>query len=333
MTPSSQALEQAFLDDIVTHPEDASLWLILADWLTERDDPRAELVRLTWQLQYEPAHADFSSRQERVQAVLAGGMVPVRPRCALGDFEFAWIPPGSFHMGSLAKEPGHQKNERRHRVTLTTGFWMAVHPVTQAQWQAILGTNPSNFSRTGRRSDRIEDVADAELENYPVDSISWNMAQEFCTRASQLWKRHINLPTEAQWEYACRAGTTSPFHFGWILDGTQANCNGDHPQGTRSPGPNLLRPTPVGLPDYPPNAWGLYEMHGNMWEWCRDAYDASFGKLPAKDPIREKQHAVSCVLRGGSWFSEAYKCRAAYRHHVGPGTGAAALGLRVCCLD
>jgi uncharacterized protein (TIGR02996 family) len=331
MVPRPQALEQAFLDDIVAHPEDASLWLILADWLTERDDPRAELVRLTWQLQYEPAHADFPARQQRVQALLAGGMVPVRPRCILGDFEFAWIPPGSFLMGNLDFDR-QGLDEAPHWITLSAGFWMGIYPVTQGQWQPVMGTNPSYFSRQGEGEEKVREIGTADLERFPVENLSWEMACDFRDRLAKQLGRNICLPTEAQWEYACRAGTTSAFHFGEFLNGHQANADGRNPFGTTETGPFLDRTSPVGLEQYPPNAWGLYDMHGNVLEWCQDAYREDYESLPAVDPLHVGSQHSHRVTRGGCWYSNPHGCRSALRLSYEPSDRSKFFGLRVCCL-
>jgi uncharacterized protein (TIGR02996 family) len=329
MSPSPTTLEQAFLDDIVAHPEDPSRWLILSDWLEDQNDPRAELVRLTAQLQSEPDDADFPRRQERVQVLLAGGMVPVRPRCTLGDFEFVWIPPGSFFMGSPREEPGHVEAEKRHRVTLTHGFWMGVYPVTQTQWQAVRGTNPSYFARHPLL-DSLKQVSDADLASFPVESISWNAAEAFCVEVGKQLGRRISLPSEAQWEYACRAGSTTPFFWGEDLGRTRATC-GTYSGGGAGIKATPGRPTPVG--SYLPNAWGLYDMHGNVWEWCLDAYRKNNTRLSARDPLPKRGPSNMRVMRGGSWFDIPLRARCAYRHQVAQNTGASALGLRVCCLD
>jgi uncharacterized protein (TIGR02996 family) len=333
MSPAPEALEQAFLDDVVAHPDDPSLWLILADWLDEREDPRAELVRLTWQLQYESDHADFASRQARVQALLAGGMKPVRPRCTLDGIDFAWVPPGTFLMGSPRDEPERGEDEKQHRVTLTAAFWMGVYPVTQAQWRAVMGDNPSAFTRNGRSAGSVEDLSDADLDRFPVESLTWDQAQEFCTNLSSRLGRRIRLPTEAQWEYACRAGTTSPFHFGSVLAGHEATCDGSVPYCTTEVGPNSRHPTPVGLPSHPPNAWGLCDMHGNVWEMCRDAYRKTYHRLPGTDPLHDPPSATRRVLRGGSWGIRARWCRSTDRHTVSHSGTSSGYGFRVCCLD
>jgi formylglycine-generating enzyme required for sulfatase activity len=241
----------------------------------------------------------------------------VRPRRKLGDFEFAWIPPGTFLMGRAANEPGTDRDEQQHRVTLTRGFWIGIYPVTQAQWRDVMGNNPSHFSRDGNSRRYVQQISEVDLERFPVENISWNMARDFCATLSQQFGQVITLPTEAQWEYACRSGTTTPFHFGAALNGTQANCAGDHPFGLVGPGPALARPTPVGLPAYPPNAWGLHEMHGNVFDWCLDVYRSDYENLSAADPLFAPAPETSVeprhILRGGAWGTHATYCRSATR--------------------
>jgi uncharacterized protein (TIGR02996 family) len=323
MTPDPTAVEQAFLNDIVGNPNDPSLWLILADWLTERDDPRAELLRLTWSLQFEPDHDDFLDRQARVQAMLFAGLKPVRPRLVLGDFEFAWVPPGTFLMGTPAGEVGERPDEKQHRVTLTAPFWMGAYPVTQAQWRSIMGRNPSSYARKDRN------IPAAERRRFPVENISWLMVGEFLRKAGKRLGREVTLSSEARWEYACRAGTTTPFHFGSILDGTQANARGSVPYGTDKKGPAVGRPTPVG--SYVPNAWGLYDMHGNVWEMCLDVYREDYEKLPAVDPLCEDAETDRRVLRGGASRAVPYRCRSATRYSRPATERSEITGLRICC--
>ena len=217
--------------------------------------------------------------------------------------EFASIPAGKFLMGSPETEKGRDPSETQHEVTLTQGFRMGVHEVTQAQYEQVMGKNPSHFKGA----------------TLPVETVSYDDALAFCQKLSDLPAekaagRKYRLPTEAEWEYCCRAGTSTPYHFGQELNGTQANCNGNFPYGTTEKGPNLRKTSPVG--SYPPNAWGLYDMHGNVWEWCQDRYD-SYPKQSVTDP-RGPEVGSDCVLRGGCWISVAAICRSAYRSGYDP---------------
>jgi len=215
---------------------------------------------------------------------------------AFGGIEMAWCPPGSFMMGSPAKEEGRQGNEDQSRVRLRRGFWMGRTEVTQEQWETVMGSNPGQIRG----------------ENLPVETVSWEDAQEFLAKLNESaplaegWR--WALPTEAQWEYACRAGTERAFHFGAVLDGTQANVNGTKPYGTNVPGPYVAKTAAVG--SYEPNAWGLHDMHGNVREWCADWY----GDKPpgGSDPVGPSA-GTQRVVRGGNWGFEAQACRAASR--------------------
>ena len=182
--------------------------------------------------------------------------------------KFAWIPPGTFLMGSPPREEGRTLVEAQHQVTLNKGFYMGIYPVTQADWQAVMGNNPSDYTDVKhpvRKASWLESILGIKPRekivdaNHPVEMVSWYDCQEFCTKLSQKDGRFYRLPTEAEWEYACRAGTTTPYHFGDTRPYTiKANCR---------PGkPHDMQTTPVGI--FPPNIWGLYDMHGNVWEWC-----------------------------------------------------------------
>ena len=217
---------------------------------------------------------------------------------AVASIEFASIPAGKFLMGSPATEKERYQNENQHEVTLTQGFRMGVHEVTQAQYELVMGQNPSHFKGA----------------TLPVEEVSYKDALAFCQKLSDLPAekvagRKYRLPTEAEWEYACRAGTSTPFHFGNELNGTQANCDGNNPYGTTKKGPYLEKTSPVG--SYPANAWGLYDMHGNVWEWCQDWY-GDYPKQSVTDP-RGPEVGSDCVIRGGCWYDEAANCRSAFR--------------------
>jgi uncharacterized protein (TIGR02996 family) len=305
--------EQAFLQAMLEDPRDLALRLIFADWLEERGDPRGELLRLTHLLTQDTDQPNRPQMEDRLRALLEAGVQPVGPfwTNAIG-MKFAWIPPGVFLMGSPDTEPERGGNETQHRVRLTKGLWLGVHPVTQAQWRAVLTAKPSHF----------------EGDDLPVENVSWDDCQEFCTALGQRDGKRYALPTEAEWEYASRTGTTTPFHFGAVLDGTQANCNGSSPYGTQEKGPYLARTTTVG--SYRSNAFGLQAMHGNVWEWCHDGYaDAPHPSDDAEDPVY-LEGSAGRVVRGGSWHSVAWWCRAAARLGFGSASRYGYVGCRAC---
>jgi formylglycine-generating enzyme required for sulfatase activity len=214
------------------------------------------------------------------------------------EMQFAWIPPGPFLMGGNGQNPNPQ-----HRVTITKGFWMGVFPVTQAQWQAVLGYNPSNF----RGDDR------------PVEMVSWDDCQEFCKKLAELTGKPTRLPTEAEWEYACRAGTTTEY---W---------NGNAEESLKKAGwygGNSGRQTHTVGELKSPNPWGLHDVHGNVWEWCQDWY-GGLTTANQTDPTGQPK-GENRVVRGGAWNYDAPVCLAAFRNNYVPGTRSGSIGLRVC---
>jgi formylglycine-generating enzyme required for sulfatase activity len=221
--------------------------------------------------------------------------------------KFAWCPPGTFLMGSPPGEPERSDDETQHRVTLTQGFHLGIHPVTQAQWQAVMGSNPSHFQGDDR----------------PVEQVSWDDCQAFCTRLGQKTGKRFRLPTEAEWEYACRAGTTTPFHFGDTISTEQANYDGNYTYGRGKKGVYRQQTTTVG--SFPANAWGLFDMHGNVWEWCADWYGPY-----CQEDLKE----LARVLRGGCWATSPDGCRSAGRYADTQATCIDGVGCRVVlCLD
>ena len=225
--------------------------------------------------------------------------------------KFVWIKPGSFMMGSPKEEKERRDDETQHKVTLTKGFYMGVYTVTQEQWQEVMGNNPSFFR---------------DKKNLPVESVPWDDCQEFIKKLREKDKKLYRLPTEAEWEYTCRAGTTTPFHFGQTISTDQANYNGDFPYGDGKKGVYRDNTTPVG--SFPANAWGLHDMHGNVLQWCQDIY----GDYPQKevvDPTGPEKGQFR-VLRGGAWFFSPGDCRSAYRYRLEPGHRSHLFGLRVC---
>jgi uncharacterized protein (TIGR02996 family) len=297
-------------------PSDFRAILVLADYLEEQGDLRGELLRLVFAATRSPDAANEDRCGPRMRQLLLAGVNPVGPyldvplgRCR--PLTFAWVPPGAFLMGSppdeaLAgaaacnddmphiQEPDYCREELpRHPVVLTRGFWMGVCPVTQSQWTAVLGDNPSRFR--GRKR--------------PVEQVSWTEAQHFCDRLSSLLRERgmawrCRLPKEAEWEYACRAGTTTAFFWGNSLPAQQARFCKDW----------VLEPRPTSpVGKYPPNAWGLHDLHGNVWEWTADWYGQDYyHQSPGTDPQgpTEGDHHV---LRGGSASVLAHECRSAIR--------------------
>ena len=215
------------------------------------------------------------------------------------EYAFRWCPPGKFTMGSPANERGRFDDETQHQVALTRGFWMLETEVTQGMWESAMGNNPSEFKGA----------------KLPVECVSWNGCQEFVEELNKLKVApsgfNFSLPTEAQWEYACRAGTTTALNSGrnlslWdiaCLDLGELGWFGCQDEG---------KATTYAVGQKKPNAWGLYDMHGNVWEWCLDWY-GGYPSGTVTDPTGAARGSYR-VLRGGSWRSLARLCRSANRN-------------------
>lgn len=232
------------------------------------------------------------------------------------EYKFRYCPAGTFTMGSPESESDRDDDETQCRVTLTNGFWMLETEVTQAMWKSAMGSNPSWFSSTGKGSSAVSGM---NTSNFPVEHVSWEDCQEFVEKLNSLGVApkgfKFRLPTEAEWEYACRAGTTTAYFWGSSLNGDKANCNGDFPYGTSTKGKFLNRTTEVG--SYAANPWGVYDMHGNVWEWCEDRYGAYDALKRPLNPINVTGGSFQ-VLHGGSWNRSAKYCRSANRDADGP---------------
>ncbi len=269
---------------------------------------------------------------------------------------FALIPAGSFQMGSPDREPGRKPDEGpQHTVELTRPFYLGIYEVTQDEYRQLMGINPSTRKPPEGQSET----------QYPVDNVTWFDAIEFCNKQSIRDGRipyyemaeiarlksktgsagaitfaaitvvggaGYRLPTEAEWEYACRAGTTTPFHFGSVLNGSNANAEGNMPYGTSESGPSFQRPTTVGK--YPSNAFGLFDMHGNTWEWCEDSYDSeaySRRKGTVVNPIISTESPLRS-MRGGSCVVRCRDVRSAFRYGIIPANlDGNFIGFRVAC--
>jgi eukaryotic-like serine/threonine-protein kinase len=226
------------------------------------------------------------------------------------------IPAGSFMMGSPASEKGHSDDERPQRRVTVPEFYMGQTEVTQAQWQAIMGNNPAYFK---------------DDDKLPVEPVTWPNAMDFCAKLSQKMGLTYRLPSEAEWEYACRAGTTTPFAFGETITPEVVNYNGNYPYGSAAKGEYRQKATPVG--SFPANGFGLYDMHGNVWEWCLDEYFDTYNGAPVdgspRGDIKSYKIDDKRLLRGGSWFDNAYSCRSANRNHDFAGVRYNNIGFRV----
>ena len=242
--------------------------------------------------------------------------------------EMVYIPAGEFMMGSTEAEVDEAlrncgssctrgwftSETPKHKVTIREGFWMGKYEVTQTQYESVMGTNPSNFS---------------SCPQCPVEQVSWNDAKEFIQKMNAKNDGFVySLPSEAEWEYAARAGTTTPFAFGNSLGSGQANFDGNYPYGGAAKGQYLKKTSAVG--SYQANAWGLYDMHGNVWEWVEDIYNPNYSSLPTNGSANISVGDSNLrVLHGGSWSSYSYNCRSANRLRNAPAVRDINIGFRV----
>lgn len=237
--------------------------------------------------------------------------------------EMVHIPAGQFWMGSEETELGRDLHESpRHLVTIAP-FLMSRFPITQAQWKAIaalpkvqrsLSLYPANF----------------EGDDRPVEQVSWCDAIEFCARLVQITGQSYRLPSEAEWEYACRAGTTTPFHFGETISSELANYDGNYTYGAGVAGIYRQETSPVSA-EHSTNGFGLAEMHGNVWEWCADAWHDTYEGAPEDGSVWEEGEVAYRVLRGGAWYCLPELCRSAQRHWNQPDMAGSGIGFRVVC--
>jgi uncharacterized protein (TIGR02996 family) len=296
----------ALLAGIISEPLEETRWQILADWLQEFDDPRrAELLRLHRMLL--ATCCEPEKLQERGQwhmcivEMINSGVRPCVPHKVIElskgvEMHFSFKPPGSFLMGDEHENPVH-------RVTLTKGFYLGVYPVTQIHWRAVMGTDPSYFVGIDR----------------PVENVSWNDCQDFCRRLTTLnvVEGEIRLPTEAEWEYVCRAGTTTEYYTGngekALMSAGWHDANSNHETYS------------VGLLN--PNAWNLHDMHGNVFEWCRDWF-GDYRAEQQTDPLGPVSGSDR-IMRGASSAHCAEYARSAHRSALDMPFHSGYLGFRV----
>jgi formylglycine-generating enzyme required for sulfatase activity/tRNA A-37 threonylcarbamoyl transferase component Bud32 len=227
--------------------------------------------------------------------------------------EMVEIPAGTFYMGSPENEAGRWDDESPQHQVNVPSFFIGKYPLTQAQYQAIMGNNPAYFKGANR----------------PVECVSWDDGVAFCQKLSQKTGKNYKLPSEAQWEYACRAGTTTPFYFGESITPDLVNYHGRYPYADAPKGQYREQTTDVGT--FPPNAFGLYDMHGNVWEWCEDDWQEKYINTPINGSALINQ-SVYKLLRGGSWYILSADCRSARRNNLNlDDKDYYTLGFRVIC--
>jgi formylglycine-generating enzyme required for sulfatase activity len=265
-----------------------------------------------WVIQREPREAfgyveSLSVKKSGLISRVVGRLNPKKDL----SLEMVSIPGGTFLMGSPETEPGRQNREGpQHEVTVPE-FFMGRYSVTQAQWRFVA----ENLPQVKRKLDA--DPSRFKGEDLPVEQVSWEDAVEFCDRLCTHTQRQYRLPSEAEWEYACRAGTTTPFHFGETITPELANYDHKYAYNNAPKGKSPGKTTPVGQFSHA-NSFGLSDMHGNVWEWCLDDYSDYDGTSPIDGSARVKtsKTASKKVIRGGSWYFNPQNCRSAYRSNI-----------------
>jgi formylglycine-generating enzyme required for sulfatase activity len=231
------------------------------------------------------------------------------------------IPEGKFIMGSSQLEEGSDDNERPQHPVEVSSFFMGRYPITNAQWNFVV-----------RLPQQQLDLKDSKnQDNHPVVDVSWYDAMEFCARLSIYTKKNYRLPSEAEWEYACRAGTTTPFHFGETISTELANYDGNHTYGRGEKGDSGRGTTAVDCFKVA-NAFGLSDMHGNVWEWCEDDWHKNYEGAPTDGSAWRSKDSNRKVLRGGSWYSYPTLCRSAFRDTYDREDRGTSIGFRIMCV-
>jgi formylglycine-generating enzyme required for sulfatase activity len=246
---------------------------------------------------------------------------------------FVRIPRGTFAMGSPSPERFRGDDEWLHEVQISRPFYLGEIEVTQRQYQAVMGKNPSFFTATGGGAVKVRPK---EAPLLPVECVSWDDAIAFCEALGnrddeRAVKRRYRLPTEAEWEWACRAGSKMAFCYGNSVTSTEANFNGFAPYGKIRSGPFLGTTWTGGA--YKANAFGLYDMHGNVAEWCADWYDADYYRRSPRIDPHGPAWGTEHVVRGGGWTNTARSCRSAARHHFPPEFAGYNIGFRVVLIE
>jgi formylglycine-generating enzyme required for sulfatase activity len=285
--------------------EKASLWSgMLIELLRKGKAMNSRVMLMTVTLVFAMCLSNFESAMAQAPKTITNSI----------GMKLVLVPKGTFTMGSPFEEEGAENNEEQHQVTISKDYYLGVTEVTQGQYEKVMGTNPSHFQK------RVIRKSDSSM--YPVEQVSWEDAGEFCKKLSELPEekkagRVYRLPTEAEWEYACRAGSKTAYSFG-----ASSKSLGDYAWFGGNSGEQTH---PVG--EKKANAWGLYDMHGNVFEWCSHWYD-EYPKSAVSDPVGPAEGSFR-VDRGGSWLSEAADCRSAFRGRDYPSNRSNSLGFRV----
>ncbi|MFM7149449.1 MAG: formylglycine-generating enzyme family protein [Gemmataceae bacterium] len=304
---------------ISAEPWDPTLWMAAADWFEENGQPQGELIRLSILLRMNLSGEKKRKAEQRQWEIIRSGVIPWMPGLTNHvGMEFVLIPPGRFLMGSPFSEGYHSPDEGPvHEVEISEPFWLGRFPVTQGQYEKVMNCNPSHFSENGRLP--YYRISEMNTAFFPVDSVPFQDAEKFCICLNNSPEeislgRRYRLPTEAEWEYACRAGTSTTFYCGDSLDGYQANFDGTYPYGGDATRKRYLKRTSE-IGSYPPNPFSLYDLYGNVWEWCSDWFDEMYyQESPMLDPTGPN-NGEAHVLRGGSWIDAGWHCRSADRSH------------------
>jgi formylglycine-generating enzyme required for sulfatase activity len=233
------------------------------------------------------------------------------------------IPAGEFQMGSPELEVDRQSYEGPQHLVKLGSFFLGQTAVTQAQWQVVVGWPEQQLELNDQPSL-------FQAANQPVEQVSWEEAVEFCRRLSVRTGRNYTLPSESQWEYACRASTTTAFSFGETLTPELANYNGNNTYVSGPKGVYRQKTAEVG--SFPANGWGLHDMHGNVWEWCLDSWHGTYKGAPPDGSAWTTDGGANRLLRGGSWDGSPWICRSAYRSYGLPDGRSGSFGFRVWCL-
>jgi uncharacterized protein (TIGR02996 family) len=326
-------IEKVLLTALEKDPCDESTWLVLADWLEEQGQQhRTEFLRLQRSLRGLPEGEQREALESRLTELLVGGVRPWTPVITNSiGMQLALIPPGQFWLGSPENEVGRYNDESPRRlITLSQPFYLGIYPVTQQQYERCIGHNPSAFAPLGRLGDV---VSGRDTSMHPVECVNWYEAVAFCQMLSDLPReqaagRVYRLPTECEWEYACRGGValSCPFPYGKTISTRLANYRDTARNRSSS---RRRHTTPVG--SYPPNGFGLYDMVGNVWEWCQDWYaSTAYMFNPDTDPPGPKE-GERRNARGGTYNLETRRVRSADRSSFEPDQRDSDLGFRVLC--